>query len=440
MSESERESIPQQLRAARRDKGVELDDVHRRTGVSLPVLQGLEAGKYDVVEPVFARMAFGAYVDYLGLDKEALLAQFDALQGGRVRSVQVAEPAVVTTPEPESGPAFDGSAVRMVGLAAGALVVLLIIISFLDSDDEPAVAERSARAAVEVPIAKKEAPVAKAASALARSTPAEPERLPAQTSAESMPEIPAALEEVAAGDLQTEPRAQGASVAAVVAQGERSDSGASAANSAAATPAVERREETPVVERAAASRPAPATAAPSDGNLALNNASSAVADEIVVEPNGAAGAMAANTIELGDSAATALDEGRTTETELVAAANEVAPAESAVAAVAAPAGIESGLLLLEVEAVDSTWVQIDWDESGYFQGIVPRGESRRWQAKNFFRVHSGRAHGLRYTFQGKLLGDGALGEATRVLRFIATAEGVNLLGSDLKPLETAAQP
>jgi cytoskeletal protein RodZ len=448
MSESERESIPQQLRAARRDKGVELEDAHRKTGVSLPVLQGLEAGKYDVVEPVFARMAFGAYVDYLGLDKEALLAQFDALRGMGLRSVRVAEPAVAAAPEPESGPAFDGSAVRMVGLAAGALVVLLLIISFLDSDDAPAVAERPARAAVEVPIAKKEVPVAKknaapvaeAASAQARSTSAEPERKPVQTSAQSMPEIPTALEEVDAGVMETESPAQGASAAAVVAQGERGAIAAPSANSAAETPVVERAAassaaETPVVERAAASRPAP-----SDESVALTNAP-AVADEMVVEPNGVVVEMAANALQQsGDSAATALDEGRTTETELVATASEAAPAESVVAAVAVPAGIESGLLLLEVEAVDSTWVQVNWDESGYFQGIVPRGESRRWQAKNFFRVHSGRAHGLRYTFQGELLGDGALGEATRVLRFLATAEGVNLLGPDLKPLETAAQP
>jgi hypothetical protein len=109
-------------------------------------------------------------------------------------------------------------------------------------------------------------------------------------------------------------------------------------------------------------------------------------------------------------------------------------------AVVAPAAIEDGLLLLEVEAVDSTWVQVNWDRSGYFQGIVPRGETRRWQAKDFFRVHSGRAHGLRYTFQGQLLGDGLFGEATKVLRFSATSESVNLLGADLKPLETAAQP
>jgi cytoskeletal protein RodZ len=448
MSESERESIPQQLRAARRDKGVELEDAHRKTGVSLPVLQGLEAGKYDVVEPVFARMAFGAYVDYLGLDKEALLAQFDALRGMGLRSVRVAEPAVAAAPEPESGPAFDGSAVRMVGLAAGALVVLLLIISFLDSDDAPAVAERPARAAVEVPIAKKEVPVAKknaapvaeAASAQARSTSAEPERKPVQTSAQSMPEIPTALEEVDAGVMETESPAQGASAVAVVAQGERGAIAAPSANSAAETPVVERAAassaaETPVVERAAASRPAP-----SDESVALTNAPT-VADEMVVEPNGVVVEMAANALQQpGDSAATALDEGRTTETELVATASEAAPAESVVAAVAVPAGIESGLLLLEVEAVDSTWVQVNWDESGYFQGIVPRGESRRWQAKNFFRVHSGRAHGLRYTFQGELLGDGALGEATRVLRFLATAEGVNLLGPDLKPLETAAQP
>jgi hypothetical protein len=97
-------------------------------------------------------------------------------------------------------------------------------------------------------------------------------------------------------------------------------------------------------------------------------------------------------------------------------------------------------LVLEVEAVDSTWVQVNWDEAGVFQGIVPRGERRTWRAQEYFRVHSGRAHGLRYWFQGQLLGGGTLGDATKVLRFRASAEGLSLLDSNLKLLEFIAQP
>ncbi len=421
MSESERESIPQQLRAARRAKGVELGDAQRKTGVSLPVLQGLEAGKYDVVEPVFVRMAFGAYVDYLGLDKDALWAQFDALQGMGLRRAQVVDPAAVVAPAPAVSPTFDSGAVRMVGLAAGALVVLLVIISLLDGDDA-AVEEQPVRAAVAAPVAKERAlSKGESASLAARSTPVAQERPPAvvatRATVDSMPALPAALEEVVAADRAPEQSATGAVADRLAEVGEVAD-GVPHEELAAERPAIRRAEEiaveTPVEEPAVES--------------------SALA---VGMPGGEAAANELLAGEQSPANAPALGETRTEESELaaVASAGGAAPAASA-----APIVLEEGFLLLEVEAVDSTWVQVDWDQSGYFQGIVPRGESRRWQAKDFFRVHSGRAHGLRYTFQGKLLGDGSLGEATKVLRFLATAEGVSLLGSDLQPLETAAQP
>jgi S1-C subfamily serine protease len=101
--------------------------------------------------------------------------------------------------------------------------------------------------------------------------------------------------------------------------------------------------------------------------------------------------------------------------------------------------VSSDLLTLEVEAIDSTWVEIKWDVSGYFQGVIPRGEKRIWHAHDNISVHSGRAHGARYWFQGHLLGKnhgGRLGKATSVLRFRADATGAWLLGENLLPLET----
>ena len=90
-------------------------------------------------------------------------------------------------------------------------------------------------------------------------------------------------------------------------------------------------------------------------------------------------------------------------------------------------------MVLAVEAVDSTWVQIRWDGTGKFQGIVPRGARRSWQADDHFLVFTGRAHGLRYWLNDKLLGDGQLGEATKVLRFRAYADGVEFLGPNFQP-------
>jgi len=435
MSESERESIPQQLRAARRTKGVELEDAYRSTGVSLPVLQGLEAGKYDVVEPVFARMAFGAYVDYLGLDKEALFAQFDAEQGTSLHRVQAVEPSPAPPASSGTGPAFDFGVLRMIGLAAGALVILLIAISLLDGSDTPSAQEPIAREATDGPVAKRrEQLVDESVPAVDRSQVDTPPLI----AVDPMPEIPEKLEEVAAENMEAARRTStvdgnetdhsedtGAAIAVVGDAGEAGEVATiSVSEEVAALPSADES----LLQTEAAVIPSDevqVAASINEAAAAVSALNDAGAEEI--ESVVAAGVIrAADSADVGESeSAASVDEEEVENTDVVSAAARAR---------------ESGLMLLEVEAVDSTWVQINWDESGYFQGIVPRGERRSWQAKSFFRVHSGRAHGLRYTFQGKLLGAGAFGEATKVLRFLATAEGVNLLDADLKPLETAAQP
>jgi hypothetical protein len=83
-------------------------------------------------------------------------------------------------------------------------------------------------------------------------------------------------------------------------------------------------------------------------------------------------------------------------------------------------------------------VQIRWDGGGKFEGTIPRGERRRWEASDHFLVLSGRAHGLRYWLDDQLLGDGQLGEATEVLRFRATTDGIEFLGPNFQPLPDAA--
>lgn len=92
-------------------------------------------------------------------------------------------------------------------------------------------------------------------------------------------------------------------------------------------------------------------------------------------------------------------------------------------------------LVLRVEAIDSTWVQIQWDGgTGSAEETIPGGESRQWEAADNFMVFAGRAHGVRFYLQGQLLGGGRLGDPTRVLRFRASADEVVLLKPDLTPL------
>ena len=92
-------------------------------------------------------------------------------------------------------------------------------------------------------------------------------------------------------------------------------------------------------------------------------------------------------------------------------------------------------LVLRAEAVDSTWVRIQWDGgTGSAEEIIPKGESRQWEAADHFMVIAGRPHGVRFYFQGQLLGGGRLGDPARVLRFRASADEVVLLGAGLTPV------
>ena len=91
-------------------------------------------------------------------------------------------------------------------------------------------------------------------------------------------------------------------------------------------------------------------------------------------------------------------------------------------------------VVLELEARDSTWVQIRWDDAGEnFEGIVPSGERRRFEARDHFVVLSTNPHGLRYWLDGQLLGDGQLGDPNQVLRFRAAADGIEFLRLDSQP-------
>jgi hypothetical protein len=100
--------------------------------------------------------------------------------------------------------------------------------------------------------------------------------------------------------------------------------------------------------------------------------------------------------------------------------------------------LATGLLVLQVEALDSTWVQVQWDDTDGDVETIPSGEQRSWTAQQFFMVRAGRAHGVHFRFQGELLGAGRLGDPTRVLRFHASADGVQLLGPDLEPIAPIA--
>lgn len=90
-----------------------------------------------------------------------------------------------------------------------------------------------------------------------------------------------------------------------------------------------------------------------------------------------------------------------------------------------------GLVVLELEARDSTWVQVRWDDAAEnFEAIVPPGQRHRFEARDHFLVLSTRPHGLRYWLDGQLLGGGQLGDPGEVLHFRAAADGIEFLSLD----------
>lgn len=97
------------------------------------------------------------------------------------------------------------------------------------------------------------------------------------------------------------------------------------------------------------------------------------------------------------------------------------PAPAAAAAQTAPT---PGGLVLEVEAVEPTWVQVRWDERGLFETVLQPGSTRRLEAKKQFLIWAGNGRGLRYRFQGQPVAQGVLGDPNRTVRFRASKEGV----------------
>ena len=120
---------------------------------------------------------------------------------------------------------------------------------------------------------------------------------------------------------------------------------------------------------------------------------------------------------------------------LVAQSSTEQVSADAAATAAAAQTTESAPVVLELEASDSTWVLIRWDNAAEnFEAVVPPGERRRFEAHDHFVVLSTRPHGLRYWLDGQLLGDGQLGDPTQVLHFRAAADGIEFLGSNLQSL------
>ena len=370
MSE-EQQSISQILRAAREQRGLDTDTVCRQTGISLPVLQGMENDHLDIIEPVFARMALQAYAEYLGMDAEPLIDRFNQEHGPAISPTPVSlQPVSTATTGPQLPLPPISTTLRTIGLGVGALLLLVLAISFFGGSDRP----KTAQAPPPEPT-----PVIKSSQEQEqrKKPPTEMARI-ATPLATPVSEAPRTVEQ---HDLT------------------------STENSAQQTP----QQQAPTSQQNTQARlidPAP-TATPAQPTEGVGLSGSAPS----TRPPISATTNSAQPIGL----------------------DRASQKPSSVAQLSPSSG-----LVLEVEALDSTWLYIRWDDKRTFRGIVPRGERRRFEADDHFLVLSGRAHGLHYRLNDKLLGNGQLGEATKVLRFRANSDGIEFLGPNFAPLTSDA--
>ena len=352
------QGISEQLRTARQQRGLNLDEVLRHTGISLSVLTALESERFDIVEPVFTRMALQSYAEYLGLDPAPLINRFDQEQEAVLPPI----PEATNSPQkPKSW--LPGTLTRIdrgrITLAMGSLLALILVLVFFGDEDQPPVSQTP----------PPEPPPKTSPALRSNATLSKPERV-----------------EPISNDDEQGSRAEPESI------NERSSEAMPAANEQGSR--AEQRSS--ILDTEAAS--VDTLLEPTDDEPQPIRSPQPVTRSVDTDP---------------DSLPTA-----TTATS-----------------VSSPDG-----LVLEVEASDTTWVQISWDDSNKFEGHIPSGVRRRFEANDHFLVWAGRAHSVRYWLDGELLGDGQLGEATKVLRFRASTDGLEFLGPNFQPLTGNTPP
>ncbi len=94
---TEEQSLSQELRSAREQSGLAIEEIIRQTGLSANVVHGLEEDRFNVVEPVFTRMALRTYAEFLQLDVGSILERFDR-QTGETGATTAASAPPLTLP------------------------------------------------------------------------------------------------------------------------------------------------------------------------------------------------------------------------------------------------------------------------------------------------------------------------------------------------------
>ena len=388
MTEKSELSISEALRRGREERGESLEQVQQRLGVSLKILEGIEAGQFDVVEPIYARLAVWHYAEHVGLSGDAMDARFEqeiglpeepvVMRADQSAPVPVAaSPAWVSLLERQPLSRLVGAAILLVAIIVVAIVLL--------REEAPSQSYQQSEY-LSSPLASEAPQETRSAQ---EATPDSPgtNREPAQDLDAAQPNTAVAVADAVVPEVTRPPETQTADTQTQDTQTQDTQAAASGGQ----TEVVSGQEtETPPAD--ALARQVAAT----------GRAGQAPQDD----PNPT---QAQNPTKVTVAADTALG--------------------------ASPVVLDTAdAIVLEARAIDSTWVQVQWDGVDGIEEIIPKGENRHWFANQFFMVRAGRAHGVHFRLQGSLLGAGRLGDATKVLRFRGVTDGYQMLGPELEPL------
>ncbi|MFH1567153.1 MAG: helix-turn-helix domain-containing protein, partial [Gemmatimonadota bacterium] len=383
-------AVGERLRQERERRSLSLEQVHECTGIGVRILRSLEEGGAGVIEGVYMRLALTSYAEYLNLPAAEFVARYDAAFGAPAPGPPVRTGLAPPLPPPPpsirpSWPDELGDRLRhassgwLIGFIAVVLLAVVLLLVYL-RDNETA-------ASTAAPPLR---PGPAAGVETGAPTPPPLARSPETRAAEARPPA-AAPPGMATGASSGPAPADLAPRPAVAAtRGPESSppalpepppqSAAALAGPASATGPVGTAG--PVADAtAAAVAVAPATpdgGSPRGGLTALADGPPELPGPAPVPADAAPG---------GEPAAAPADAGQVAPTEI--------PVRGDLAALEAPQAI-----VLEGLALDSTWIQIQWDGRGTSEEIVPQGQRRRWVARDSLLIRSGRARGIRFYYQG----------------------------------------
>ncbi len=474
MTEKSELSISEALRRGREARGESLEQVQQRLGVSLKILQGIEAGQYDVVEPIYARLAIWHYAEHVGLGGDAMAARF-------VHEIGLPEEPVVMNTDRSAPVPVDASTSwiaflqrqplsRIVG-AVILLVILVIVAIVLTRGEAPDQTFEQSDDYLSSPLAASvtsDPPASESAVSNPAVSSLPVAEKPASNPPASSPPGPNPVTSGLVNAVGAEPQPESNRPAPASVTGVDDSMQAAALPPDAIAQSVQSRTED-LVASPQNQESAPTDVAPADQDDAVNantvNAGAVRADAMSADTVNAVAAsadamsadavnpVAVNADTLNAIAASTMsdepmDSQPTPSNQSVDAPPSDVPPSSAQRPEGEPLLGDDGnvpdlppvttdlpgAIVLEARALDSTWVQVQWDGVDGIEEIIPKGEVRRWQADRFFMVRAGRAHGVHFRLQGALLGEGRLGDATKVLRFQGVNNGYQMLGPELEPL------